>query len=120
MKFIKEEFLKKYKATSKFAVGDNVYYASFLDLLENDELLSHIKFANDVLGVAPIKTFVLYVRDYKKEDLFNEEMSDYDKQSLGACFGYLYEFMSGGYVPKKIWFGDEKTKIKSASRFVRV
>ena len=85
--------------------------------MQDDELLEKIKFANDVLGVPPIKTFILYEREYLKKDIFNEKMSSVAKRGLGACFGYLYKFIYGGYESEQTWFNDKDTSIKTASYF---
>jgi hypothetical protein len=117
--FNEKDFIEKYRGTDKFLSEGAKYYKLFLDLLKNEELLDKIKFANDVLQIPPIKTFISYQRDYLKNDIFNEKMSSAIKQGFGACFGYLYRFMYGGYEPKQCWVNDEKTGIKTASRFER-
>ena len=120
MGFQKEEFLKKYRAVGDFAVADNKYYNAFLQLLDDEDLLKGIKFANDVINVPPIKSFILYYRNVLKSDLFEETMSDNYKQGLGACFGYLFRFMYGGYEPVSVWCGDKSTNVKKASYFKKV
>ncbi len=115
-----QDFLDKYHGTEKFLTEGVVYYNLFLDLLQNDDILEKIKFANDVLQIPPIKTFIHYHRDYLKNNVFNEKMSSAIKQGFGACFGYLYRFMYGGYEPKQSWVNDEKTGIKTASRFEEI
>ena len=99
---------------------ESKYYNLFLELLKDDELLDKIKFANDVLGVPPIKTFIVFEREYLKKDIFNEKMSPVAKRGLGACFGYLYKFIYKGYESEQTWFNDEKTGIKTASYFKKV
>ncbi len=118
MEWNEENFLKKYKGTEQFVNGTGrEYYLLFLELLKNEELLSHIKFANDVLGEPPLKTFISYERDYLKKDVFNSVMTTTQKRGIGACFGYLYTFIYGGYESESCWFNDGKTKIKTASKF---
>lgn len=121
--FNEQDFLIKYRGTEKFVTTESKYYKLFLELLKDDDLLKKIKFANDVLKVPPIKTFVLYQRDYLKNDVFNEKMSPIAKRGLGACFGYLYKFMPNDdkdkYDSEQTWFNDEKTGIKTASYFIK-
>lgn len=119
MDWNEEEFLRTYRGSEKFVTNEREYYLLFLDLLQNEGLLSHIRFANDVLGVPPIKTFVLYEREYLKKNIFNKEMSAIAKRGLGACFGYLYKFIYGGYESEQSWFNDDKTGIKTASYFIK-
>lgn len=117
--FNEQDFLKTYRGTESFVTNEGKYYKLFLELLQNDELLDKIKFANDVLGIPPIKTFIIYEREYLKMDVFNEKMSPIAKRGLGACFGYLYKFIYGGYESEPTWFNDDKTGIKTASYFIK-
>ena len=119
IEFNEHDFLRTYRGTESFVTNEGKYYKLFLELLQNDELLEKIKFANDVLGVPPLKTFILYEREYLKKDIFNEKMSSVAKRGLGACFGYLYKFIYGGYESEQTWFNDEKTGIKTASYFIK-
>lgn len=114
-----ENFLKTYKGTESFVMTEREYYSLFLDLLKDEELLARIRFANDVLGVPPLKTFVLHEREYLKKNVFDKPMSQIAKRGMGACFGYLYKFIYGGYESEQSWFNDEKTGIKTASYFIK-
>lgn len=120
MEWNEDDFLKKYKGTEKFVTDEGrEYYLLFLELLENKELLSHIKFANDVLEEPPLKTFILHEREYLKRGVFDKKMTPVQKRGIGACFGYLYKFIYGGYESAQSWFNDEKTTIKTASYFIK-
>ena len=115
-RFDKSHFNSIYKGTVSFC--DTPYFEKFLELLANEQMLEHIKFANDYLGIPPVKSMISYYR--KKEGFFTEEMKRQDKQSLGACFGYLYQYIYTGYKPKSVWVGDDGDKdtgIKTASVF---
>lgn len=115
--FNEQDFLRTYRGTETFVTNESKYYNLFLELLKDGGLSEKIKFANDVLNIPPVKTFILYEREYLKKDIFNEEMSSAAKRGLGACFGYLYKFIYGGYEAESSWFNDEKTGIKTASYF---
>lgn len=119
IEFNEQEFLRTYRGTETFVTNESGYYSLFLVLLQDDALLEKIKFANDVLCVPPVKTFILYEREYLKKDIFNAKMSSVAKRGLGACFGYLYKFIYGGYESEQSWFNDEKTGIKTASFFIK-
>lgn len=120
MNWNEEDFLKTYKGTEKFVTDEGrEYYLLFLELLKNEELLSHIKFANDVLEEPPLKTFILHERDYLKKAVFDQKMTPVQKRGIGACFGYLYKFIYGGYESEQSWFNDDKTGIKTASYFIK-
>lgn len=115
-----EIFLRTHKGTETFVTAEKNYYSIFLELFHDEALLSHIRFANDVLNVPPLKTFILYERDVLKKNVFQEKMSSVAKRGLGACFGYLYKFIYGGYESEPSWFNDEKTGIKTASYFKKI
>lgn len=115
--FNEKDFLDKYHGSDKFLSEGAKYYKLFLELLKDKELLDKIKFANDVLRVPPIESFIKYHRDYLKKDVFNEKLPSAIKQGFGALFGYLYRFIYGGYEPKQAWINDQITGIKTASRF---
>ena len=118
--FDEQKFLKTYRGNEKFLKEEPEYYQAFLGLLNNRALLRYVKFANDVLGVPPLETFIRYSRDHRGGELFTKTMSRPAKQGLGACFAYLYRQMySDRYVPEQCWFNDDATGIKTASRFVK-
>ena len=117
IEFNEQNFLRTYRGTETFVTNESKYYKLFLELLQDDGLLEKIKFANDVLGVPPLKSFVLHEREHLKKDVFNEPMSPVAKRGLGACFGYLYKFIYEGYEAEQCWFNDAKTTIKTASYF---
>lgn len=119
IKFDEKEFLRKYRGSETFITEERKYYELFLELLKDEELLEKIKFANDVLKAPPIKTFIIYEREYLKKDIFREKMSSNAKRGLGACFGYLYKFIYGGYEAEQTWFNDKETEIKTASCFIK-
>ncbi|MDE6060689.1 MAG: hypothetical protein K2G31_04395 [Clostridia bacterium] len=124
IEFNEQDFLNTYRGMVRFVTDESEYYNLFLKLLQDDELLRNIKFANDVFGIPPIKTFIIYERDYLKKDVFNKEMSAIAKRGLGACFGYLYKFIYKGYDSEQSWFNDcdenkQKTGIKTASYFIK-
>ena len=118
--FNEKDFLEKYRGLATFMTDGRPYYDGFLALLKQVDLLEKIKFANDVLGVPPLQAYIAYERDFCKKDSFRQPMSKTDKQGLGACFGYLYRFIYGGYIPEQCWVNDKETGIKTASCFKKV
>ena len=119
MRWNEEEFLRVYKGSATFVTEENRYYRLLLELLKDEVLLSHIRFANDTLSVPPLKSFILYERDVLKKDVFREEMSRNAKRGLGACFGYLYKVIYGGYEAEQGWVNDDETGVKTASFYVK-
>lgn len=120
MEWNEENFLKTYKGTEKFVTDEGrEYYLLFLGLLKDENLLEHIKFANDVLDTPPLVTFIKYERDFLRKDVFDKKMSPVQKRGIGACFGYLYKFIYGGYEAQSCWFNDKSTMIQTASKFIK-
>lgn len=113
MNFDVNDFVVKYKGSKWFL--DSKLFAEFLNDINNEELLSNIKFANDYLDIPPILSYVRY-----RKDIYNSVVDRKDKIALGACFGYLYQFgrYAGEYYEaKSVWVGDKVTQIKTASFF---
>ena len=115
--FDEEDFLKTYRGSEPFITQEREYYDLFLELLKDADLLDKIKFANDVLKVAPLETFIKYSRSLD-EKAFSKKMTPVAKRGMGACFGYLYKVIyNNNYESQQSWFNDEATGIKTASYF---
>lgn len=108
-----EDFFSRYKGKTSFA-RESKYYRFFLDSLDDRDLYDKIIFCNDVLQLPPIYVFVRY-----RKDLFTEKMSANEKRGLGACFGYLFQYMLGYKEAKSVWVGEKITDIKNASYFIK-
>ena len=106
------DFLSKYKGKTSFT--ESKYYKYFVKSLDDKELYEHIVFCNDILRLPPIYVFVKYYNE-----LFTEEMTANEKRGLGACFGYLFQFMYGYKEAKSVWVGEKTTGIKNASYFIK-
>ena len=119
MEFNEQLFLEKYRGMESFLSEGRNYFDDFLLLLENKQLLNNIKFANDVLGIPPLYTFIHYERDFLSKDKFKQEMPKCVKQGLGACFGFLYRYIYKDYEPVQCWINDKETGIKTASKFIK-
>lgn len=111
------KFNKTYRGTKWFA-EESKYFDAFLRDIQDDELMSHIKFCNDVLQLPPV-----YVYVKSRSDIFERELERKEKLALGACFGYLFQY--GEYADeygedsaRSVWVGDKITGIKTASYFV--
>ena len=108
-----EDFLSTYKGKRTF-VNESEYYTWFLNGLSDNKLLDHIIFCNDVLQLPPIYVFTKFYKE-----LFNHEMTPNEKRSLGACWGYFFQFILKYKNAHTIWVGDKTTGIKNASYFVK-
>lgn len=115
-KFPIADFVSVYRGTVHFC--DTPYFEAFYNSLDDEQLLKHIIFNNDVLEIPPILTFVKF-RQSVGDELFLRPMSKTDKRCLGACFGYLFKFIFGYECPVSAWVGERKTEIKNASYFIK-
>lgn len=77
------EFQKKYGRFSTF-IG-NFLWEKCIDAVQNKELLGHILFCNDVLQIAPVKTFLMAM------NLTDCLFTAVDKQSIGAFWGFIFK-----------------------------
>lgn len=122
--FDEEDFCRAYRGTREFC--ETAYYRQFLEFLTDEILVDKVKFANDILQIPPVKSFIGIYKDFFAKQIKKEpagKMRQQDKQGLGACFGYLYRFIYKNYEPAQAWVGDTKqggTGIKTASYFVKV
>ena len=118
IEFDEEQFLKTYRGSEKFVTDAKPYYELFLKLLKDEELLGHIKFANDYLKEPPLKSFIYYCRENNVTKLFDIKLKPHVNQGLVACFGYLYRVIyNEHYTPKQCLVNDGKSGIKTISRF---
>ena len=86
MNFDVKDFVTRYHMSGKFV--NTAYFAEFLKDVQNDELMEHIRFCNDVHKIPPVLSYVRYRRDIYSQRIERRE----DRQALGTCFGYLYQF----------------------------
>ncbi|MFI3129570.1 MAG: hypothetical protein R3Y18_05835 [Bacillota bacterium] len=116
MDFDTIDFIRTYKGTRGF-VENSPYFDVFLSDLDNVDLQKNIKFCNDYLQIPPTEAYVKYRRD-----VFCCEMEKFEKQGIGACFGYLFQYgeycsQYGAKSATSKWVGDSVTGIKNASYF---
>jgi hypothetical protein len=88
---MKEEYIEKFneKYYRFQAITQTDLWEKILDIVGNQELLGHFIFANDILKIPPVKTFLMYSR------LEGEEFTNPIKQSIGAAFGCLFQDFLG-------------------------
>ena len=112
--FNEADFRKKYRVHKSFF--DSEYYAEFLKDIENEGLMGHLRFCNDVLDYPPVAAYVRY-----RKDLYCRKLECWEKLALGACFGYLFQFTEKfGYKKAiSVWVGLSATGMKNASYFTK-
>lgn len=111
-------FHKTYRGTKWFS-EESHYFKEFLQDIQNEELMSHLRFCNDILQIPPVYAYVRY-----RSDLYTVPLEKKEKLALGACFGFLFQYgqyagFYGSNSACSTWVGDKVTGIKNASYFVR-
>ena len=80
------------KAKETLSLPQNKFY---LDLLKecttNSDFLAFVKYANNLLEVPPVKSFLLLFEEQIKNETKGEITDPNLKQALGAWFGYLFQ-----------------------------
>ncbi|WP_427113843.1 hypothetical protein [Megasphaera sueciensis] len=90
---LEKQFSSKYRRFSGFVNG-GVLWDKCMEAINNPQLMTHIKFCNDVMKIPPVKTFLMAMH------LTAEDFTKTDRQALGAIFGFIF---------KDIWkYSDQK------------
>lgn len=101
-----KEFLEYYKNFKNFKEGE---YKQYWDLcnrsLSNREFISYMILCNDLNGIPPVKSFLLYHKDGIEHLSGNKDckLDAYTRRSIGAFFGMLFQYVLG--------YNHSKTKI---------
>ena len=95
------DFPKAYKNFSRF-VGSGPLWDEVCTVMSDKSLLSHIVFCNDVMKLQPVYTHVMiskYLGGEVGQRVFSSReedwLTDWEKRSLGAAYGYLFRFVLG-------------------------
>lgn len=91
MKIVEEKEFRSSYGKARTVLEENKFY---LDLLEecysNEEHFSFIKLANNLLEVAPTKSFLLLykekIQEYSNGEITNKGL----KQAIGSYWGYIF------------------------------
>lgn len=104
-------FARKYRRFAGF-VDSGYLWDLIITTINDAELMRNIKFCNDVMQIPPVKVFVLAQRATLPE------LSNSDKQSIGAVFGFIFKDVFGYKNQESI--SCVVNTIKTASRFYNV
>jgi len=102
---MEKEFLDHYKNFKKFKEGE---YKPYWDLcftsLSNRDFFSYMVLSNDLNGIPPVKSFLLYHKEEIQALSSNNDckLDNYTRRSIGAFFGMLFQFILG--------YNQDKTK----------
>ena len=95
---MEKDFLIHYKNFKNFKEGE---YKPYWDLcfmsLENRDFVTYAVLCNDLNGIPPVKSFLLYRKEEIKQLSNNNDckLDDYTRRSIGAFFGMLFQFVLG-------------------------
>lgn len=109
-KEIKNNFSTSCYRSFSQIIGTKLWY-DIIKITSNDILMECIIYANDVLAVPPVKTF-LYMAD-----LEHEVFQDRIKQCMGAVFGFLFCELLGYSDKQQVYCG--VANVKKAAKFIK-
>ena len=112
---VQQDFAHVYRVATVIVDSGELWdYA--LDVISNPMKMAFIKEANDLLGVPPTKSFLLYYRRDKDlgEDYVLEDPTI--RQALGALWGFVFKSVLGYKAQKKV--SVKLLGIQSATKFM--
>jgi hypothetical protein len=95
---MEKDFLVHYKNFKNFKEGE---YKAYWDLcfmsLENRDFITYAILCNDLNGIPPVKSFLLYRKEEIKQLSSNNDcrLDSYTRKSIGAFFGMLFQYILG-------------------------
>lgn len=121
---VENEFCQYYTHFKEFQQNMEYkkYWDKCIESIEDEELLSHIIFCNDIFCIPPVKTFLTY---YKKDFVVitgDEKaiLDTYVKKSIGAFWGMVFKFVLGYEEQKSVSVSmNDYFMIKTATYFIK-
>ncbi|MBM7648411.1 hypothetical protein JOC78_001353 [Bacillus ectoiniformans] len=83
---IDSDFTSIYKPFSKFPNSGHIW-DSCIKAVQDEKLMSHIIFCNDVLQIPPVKVFL------KATNTLDQEFTNFEKKAIGAFWGFIFKFV---------------------------
>jgi hypothetical protein len=105
---VNAEFSSVYKPFSNFP-NSGLIWDECINTIKNDKLVNNIIFCNDTLHIPPVKVFLM------ANKLLNAELTDNEKKSIGAFWGFVFKFIFNYTNQKSI--SVRVNNIKSATYF---
>ena len=93
-----KEFLNYYKNFKKFKEGSyKTYWELCFNALSNRDFVSYMVLCNDLNGIPPVKSFLLYHQKQIKELTGNNTctLDSFLRKAIGAFFGMLFQYVLG-------------------------
>jgi hypothetical protein len=107
---MEKKFLIHFKNFKNFKEKEyKPYWELCFDSLLNRDFFTYMVLCNDLNGIPPVKSFLLYHEDSIRKITANKEceLDNYARRSLGAFFAMLFQNILG--------FDPDKTKIVRVS-----
>ncbi len=95
---LKTEFAQKYVRFAGF-IDSGFLWDQCVKALDNQELMEHIRFCNDVMRIPPIKVFILAMHLEKNEELAHSREA---RQAIGAVFAFVFKDLWGYKNPIRV------------------
>lgn len=93
-----KEFLDYYKNFKNFKEGEyKLFWDLCFDSLSNRDFVTYMVLCNDLNGIPPVKSFLLY-HDFEISELAGKndsKLDHYTRRSIGAFFGMLFQYILG-------------------------
>lgn len=105
---INSEFASTYKPFSNFP-NSGMIWNECIGTIQDARLMNNIIFCNDVLQMPPVKVFLLANKN------INVDLTDEEKKSIGAFWGFVFKFVFGYRNQKSI--SVRVCNVKSATYF---
>ncbi|MCL2188659.1 MAG: hypothetical protein FWC16_04850 [Defluviitaleaceae bacterium] len=109
---IHTQFPKKYKAFGDF-VDSGELWMLCIGAINDEKLMSHIIFCNDIHQIPPINTFLKARGASTMRDL-----TELEKRSMGAFWGFVFKYVFGYRNQKSV--AARVNTVKTASYFYDV
>ena len=93
-----KKFLNHYKNFKKFKEGSyKAYWELCFSSLSNRDFLSYMILCNDLNGIPPVKSFLLYYKKQIKALTGNNncKLDSFTRRSIGAFFAMLFQYVLG-------------------------
>lgn len=121
---MEKKFLTHYKNFKNFKEGEyKPYWELCFDSLLNRDFFAYMVLCNDLNGIPPVKSFLLYHYDQIERLTENNDckLDSYTRRSIGAFFGMLFQFVLGydKSKTKSIRVSMQEFNLSTASIFIK-
>ncbi len=124
-KKIFNQFQTLYPGFCFFITDDEYSFLSNLciECVKDKELLSNIKFCNDIFKIPPVKTFLVYneekiINHFGTKSSSKIQFTDKQKRGIGAFWGTIFKGILNYSESKNVTVSLAKYNVSTASYFI--